>query len=556
MAEKRYAFRIKGTDRRQEYIDAFDHNTEFITQIIGKEVAMFTPNLGFIMLAKQEDMLFSNMRARRIRSMCEITLESPRALREVYYALRNRTRLVKPFKTTKELYKAVLQTIIHTEIACDVERQRFAVGNRPSGSIFYGHHIGTANTPAMSNPDRIVGFTENIARSLRPGEVNDAMMIIHVEKNTMAGRLHTPFNYSKLTNSVITTAGGNYTRGVFALAGRFISSMPMIHCCDADAFGIDMMRTTKVGSMNSRHITLDQAFNPAKYPNMHFAGFYPSIGEYMGLPNDLDHKRPKNSKAVMARINFLKKHQLIDHRDEATWDRNKTYEMEALSECALSSRAVIVDGRETHPPIGLLIYLTEYLRYYSIPCKPQPEADDEKLMEDFRWRAGLKFTSKLEGAIEENNPRDEIWTKTYELLKPMMQKLKTALIEKYKGALKEALDDSDADIIRDKLLLQYEDNPNREKYNLEPVLEEIFHNFEVEVNWKTDELMKKVKETIEEFAKDNDLETETEEIEFRPVDEEDRVLRSFYDVINEEIGAKSEDVAMIQEALVWRLEDN
>jgi len=543
MSTKRFAYRIKGTDRRQEYIEAFDANTEFITQIIsGSSVEFFTPTIGFGLLAETKDMSFNNKRARRIRSIAELTLETPRALREVYYALRNKTRLLQPFTTTVNLYEAVLRSIIDTEIACDVERERFAVGNRPAGSIFYGHHVGSEYIPAMSNPERIVGFTENIARALSPSEVEHAMSIIHVEKNTMAGRLHT-MKFSKLTNSIITTAGGNYTRAVFALAGRFISEMPMLHCCDADAYGNDMLRTTQFGSMNSRHITLDQAFPPSRYPNMHFTGFYPSIGERLGLPNDLDSKRPMNNPHVKKRIEFLKRYDLVDDRDVETWERNKTYEMEALSESAINS-----DGE----PIGVGIYITEYMRHKELYCKPQPTGDAE-LLEEFKSLAKVLFKNMIETAISANSPRDKIFNAAWQALQPLMKKLRDKLYKEYIEKLENALDDSLEDVIRDKLLLQYEDDPYREHYSLYSVVEELFDTFDVTADWKSDELMEKVKEALDEFSKDMELETEDEEIEFAAVDTEEREVRNFYDVVEEELGADPDDCLKIREALEWRL---
>ena len=323
-----YAFRLGGKDRRLEYVKAFDGDRTFITQkISGPDVEHFQPDIGFCLIAQQEPLKFYNadgtpdIRAWRIRNVAELSLGPQLDLREFYYTMRNRPKLAVPFSTTENIYNAVLQSIIHTEIACDVERAAFSVGNRPQGSIFYAHNS------SYGNEEKLIGFTENLARGgISPWEVQNAMSVVHLEKNSAAGRLH-KMKFSALTNSIITTCGGNFTRAVYALAARFAKEKPMVFFCDADAYGNDMLRTLEYGSMNSRHVTLDQAFPPADYPNIYMAGLFPSVAEEMGLPNDIEQKRPLANKHVRDRIEFMQRYDMVDQRDVDTWARDKTYEL-------------------------------------------------------------------------------------------------------------------------------------------------------------------------------------------------------------------------------------
>lgn len=531
----RTIFRIHGSDRRREYIEAFDENLEFITQIIsGSDVEIFHPDYGFLLLKEEEDMHFTNTRARRVRALCQLTLGPQLALREIYYTLRNKPTLVKEFSSTKEIYEAVLQSIMHMEIACDIERHAFTVGNRPTGSVFYGHDY------TYGNLDKLIGFTEDLARRvLSPWDIQHAQSIVHLEKNTAAGRLQR-MGFSKLTNCVLTTAGGNFTRAVYALTERFVNLKPMIFFCDGDAYGNDMLRTLEYGSQNSRHITLDQAFPERRYENICLGGLFPSVAERLGIPNDVSSKRPMSNKYVKQRIEFLKKYDLVDDRDLATWERNKTYELEALS---------TFYANQSGDPVGLGIYLTELMRIKEIPCKPQPDADDAH--EELRDYAHNRLKNVIDDRIRAQSPVAELKDAIDEYFENLIEHYTDGIYKKYKDDLDEALDDTDKETLEKRLLLQYQHEPTKEIYSVFDEVGKLFKKLSVKTDWHGEELVEALKKSLDDFdAEQFEIETDAE---FTPLEDPDEELVPFYDIVEEALGADSNDCKAVEEALRWRL---
>lgn len=532
----RKIFKIRGSDRRREYVQAFDDNLEFITQVVsGPNVETFHPDYGFLLLEEKKDMRFTNTRARRIRALAELSLGPSLALREVYYTLRNKPDLVKEFTSTTEIYEAVLQSIMHMEIACDIERHRFTVGNRPQGSVFYEHDI------SYGNRDKLIGFTEDLARHvLTPWDIMHAQSIIHLEKNTAAGRLQR-MGFSALTNSVLTTAGGNFTRAVYALTERFVNDKPMIFFCDGDAYGNDMLRTLEYGSMNSRHITLDQAFPARRYNNIHLGGLFPSVAERLNLPNDVGSKRPMSNKQVKQRIEFLKRYDLVDDRDIETWERNKTYELEAMS-----TQYTNHEGE----PIGLGIYLLELMRIKEIPCKPQPEP--KAAYRKLKQAAHSHLKSVIRERVEAQSPVSVLKDAVDNYFQKLIDHFAEDVYEKYKDDLDEALDNTDPEILINRLHMQYQESPMRETFGVWEEMPELFKKISVKTDWHGEDLVSSLESALDEFDKEQ-FEIE-HEVEVEPLEDIDEELLPFYDVAEEYLGADPDDCKTIEEALRWRLE--
>ncbi len=532
-------FQIQGTDLRKEYIDAFDAKEPFITQKpSGKDVEFFSQETGFVLLRKDTEVNWNLPRSARARSVAELSLGPSLVLREFYYTLRGKPKLIQPFEGRKGIYGAVLASINNTEILCDIDRAKFTTGNLPKGFVHYGHNWQYAD------PEKPIGFTENLARTvLSDSDITNAQNIVHLEKAAAATRLVTT-GFSKLTNSVLTTTGGNYTRAVYALFKRFHEKKEMTSFCDGDAYGNDMNRSLEYGTMESRHLTPDQAFPERLNPKVHVAGLFPSVCERIGLPNDVEAKRPMDNKEVRKRLEFQERHGTLDERDLATFKRNKTYELEALSSSYTNPKG---------EPIGLPIYLTEFFRIKEIPCKPQPTDNDEELVDRFRRQAKWNFKQDVESALNMDSPeyalKDLIQTKVEEII----DRIKDEIIDEHLDLLMKKADKVMAKQIREKLLHQYQKNPYREIFSLSEVVNELTDKLNITVEWEPKELMKKVEDALEDYVYDREGDIYTDEIEFQDLPEPEEELRPFYDIVEEAIGAKPEDCEKVREALEWRL---
>jgi DNA topoisomerase VI subunit A len=530
---KRKIFNIRGTDRREEYIQAFDNDLPFVAQVAsGPNVEYFHRNYGFLLLTDRKLMSYTNTRAKRIWAVSKLSQGSTLALREFYYSLRSKPELVKMFETTKNIYEAVLQSIMHTEIVCDIDRHEFTVGNKPQGSIFYGHN------PSYGDRTKLVGFTEDLARHyLNPYEITNAQSIIHLEKNTAAGRLQT-MGFSKLTNSVLTTAGGNFTRAVYAMTKRFVNDKPMIFFTDGDPFGQDMLRTLEYGSMNSRHITMDQAFPENRHSNIHVVGLFPSVGERINLPNDVQSKRPMSSKPVRDRIDFLRNHELANEKDISTWERNKTYELEALSTHYES---------DAGDPIGLGAYLLEAMRLKGVPLKPAAtDKDADEILEIFP----RMVRGKIKNQVEASTPVWEMKQKIDELFNKLIEDITQEVYDEYEDRIKEVVELSDKDDIKDQLDSQYRKHPRIEKYDIYDVIWSMIDKVKVTVDWKPKEVIEAVADAIGEFDSDRvEYEHDVKLSEAAAINGE---LENMYDVVARELGIDSRHSETLREALEWR----
>jgi len=520
-------FRIHGTDKRKEFVKSTLIEAQ---QIRGKKVEYFSPETGFILLEKVMPINYTKKVIQRAKSAAKLSLGTPLSLREFYYTLRVTPSLVKAFKGANPdaIYPMVLRAISDVEILCDIGREYFTVGNLSKGFIYYFH------SEKFSDKDRMIAFTENIARSaLADEELEACENIIVIEKNAAATRL-VDLGMSELTNSVIVTVGGNFNRAIWALTDRFKDSKNIIYFCDADAYGVDMLRTIAVGTMNSRHLPFK--FPPEKNSGIYLAGLYPSVGESLGLPNDVQQKRPLANPYVQRRISFLLSHGLLNQQDYDTWMRDKTYELESLSTAYKS--------RKNGKPIGLAIHLIEYMRLFGIPVKP-PLPPDDKLEKDFREAAYEELKTEIDNQF---NYPDVVWTLYYHF-----EKVKKDLIEEIFEDLKpeydEALDDVTAQEIKYHIYKQFEADPNRATYDLKAIAHKLKVKFNISVDWiadllteKVDDALKEYKEEVVEFVKD---------VIFAPIHNESTLIDA-YDLILQKLGADPEDCRKVREALEKR----
>lgn len=531
---------LTGRDTRRDFLANVAAGDQFLTQkATGKTVEEFNPHDGFHLLRERSLLDPESLRAMRVASVAELSLGPSRELREFYYTLRGIPHLVEPFKTAAAIYKEVLTSINYMEIYCDVDRASFTSGNIPKGFIHYGHNwtYGQADTP--------IGFTENQARgALRTYEVDSALSIVHMEKQAAATRLVT-MGYSKVTNSVITTTGGNFTRGVYELTRRFHDKKNMVFFTDGDAFGQDMQRARQVGTMASRHLTPQNAFKES-LPGIHNAGLFPSVCEMVGVPNDVDKKRPMTNPYVRKRVEFLERYGLADDRDLQTWNRDMTYELEGMSAHFTSTK----DGA----PVGLGIYLLEFKRLLGLPLKEFPDDDDDTLVDEFADLVKDDFRNDVQMAAEGDSPTSALANMIENKINAVTGRIQKEVHDKYIDDLSDMAESTDAALIRDHAALQYEDNPEREKYSIRDIAQGIVKKVDIEVKWNPEELMKVVEDALDKYVAGLGDDLYEEEVEFEELDDDIREPRDFYDVAEEYIGARPEDCEELRGALKWRLD--
>ncbi len=270
---------------------------------------------------------------------------------------------------------------------------------------------------------------------------------------------------------------------------------------------------------------------------------FESIREFLRA-NDIEGKRPMDNEAVRKRLEFQERHNTLDERDLATFKRNKTYELEALSSSYTNPKG---------EPIGLPIYLTEFFRIKELPCKPQPTEDDAKILRMFRRRVENKFKEDVKFALNNDSPEYDLKGIIEDKIKEIIDRMAEEIIDKHMDTLMEKAEEVTADQIRDKLLYQYQVNPYREIFSLGEVVEELTKEFEIVVEWEPDELKKKVEDTLEDYVYDREGDIYTDEIEFQDLPDLEEELIPFYDVVEKAIGADPEDCQKIREALEWRL---
>jgi len=519
-------FKIENTDKRQKFIDGSLTSSQ---KMSGKDVEYYSPSTGFTLLEKQAQIRYNRISVQRALSAAKLSLEVPLELREFYYTLGARPDLVKPYEDCQAdaIYPEVLRAIKNVEILCDIGRETFCIGNLSKGFIFYTHseHYG--------DKDRRVAFTERIARSvITDEELEGCQNIIVLEKNAAATRL-VDLNFSELSNSVIVTVGGNFNRAIWELTKRFNGKKNILFLADGDVYGVDMLRTIQAGTESSRH--LDYKFPPVNNPGIYLTGLFPSVGEDLNLPNDKEQKRPSQRPATRKRIAFLERYGLVDERDVATWlEADKTYELESLSTHYRNNE---------NKPVGLAIYLTEYMRLHNIPAKP-PLPPDEELEEQFRKEAKEELKMEIEEKIK--YPKS-FWTLYYKLNDEQAD-LKERIFDHLLPAYEEALDKVTAKEIKYHIYKQFERDPSRATYDLKEIAHKLKKRFNIIIEWA----MEKLEEAIDELLADweeRDFETD---VKFEPIHNEERKEFNEYDLILQRLGANMEDAEEIRGALKKR----
>lgn len=543
-------FRITNQDKRRELIQAVDNDEAFFTQKIEKP--QFHPSVGFYVPAVSDYINPNKLYLQRAAACAKLSLKTQLSLREFYYMLRGMPDLAQHFTSSSNIYQTVLKSISTLEVLADYDRAHYTVGDFPKGLIHYGH-----DTQKYGSLEEPIGFTENIAsRVLRKEIVQFSPNIIHLEKTSAAVRL-IKMGFSKYTNSLISTTSGNFTRAVYKLIARFKDSKNIMIFTDGDAYGQDMLRSVQFGTQSSAHLTPDQAFPPEANPNVHFAGLFPSVAERLGLENDMDQKLPMNNPAVRARIDFIKRYNLLDERDIEVWEDNKTYELEAMSGAYIN---------EDNDPIGLGIYLIEFMRLKGIPCKITPTEDDYTLSYEFKNKSLTELYSQVYDVVDktvnenENIDLENTKKQLQSVIQPIegfVSQLKDKIYDELENQVKEHVDEQDPENIRNHLNQQYVDNPKREIFNIREVAEKLFNDLSVEIIAPK---LKEIHDKIQKFCEETSKEVEeavakwTHEADLELVDlEEIEEPQNQYDVVLEEIGADLDDAEKVREALRWRL---
>jgi hypothetical protein len=532
-------FRIKGTDKRNSFVKKLLAKTQ---KIAGKDVEYFSDETGFVLLQKEAPIKYDNLVIQRALSAAMLSQKAPRELREFYYTLRTTPKLVKPFAGSPDnIYPMTLDAINNLEILCDIYRDTFTMGNLSKGFIYYYH------SPVFGHKERKVAFTEVIARTIMDPtkevdyfghsewECNDCENIIVVEKNAAANRL-VELGISEFTNSIIVTVGGNFSRAIWELTDRFKDKKNIVFLADADAYGVDMLRTIQVGTESSRH--LPYKFNPKKYDKIYLAGFYPSVGETLGLPNDVEQKRPLQNPYVKQRINFLMAHGLLNPQDYQTWANDKTYELESLSAGF---------ENEKGEPIGLGIYLVEYMRLFGIPVKP-PMPPDDKLKEEFDKAAIEELTEEIFNELS----YPAIYWKMDKMFREKKEELKQVILEDLLPRYKECLKEVTAKEIKYHIWKQFEEDPKRASYDLKAIAHKLKTKFNIDIDWDTIEYETKCDEWLNNWEGPGF----TTDVEFEPIHNESNYEPNGYDLIEKRIGAKDEDIEKVRKALLLRFKED
>lgn len=531
-------FRIGGTDKRRELIAAHKReDVSFEIQMVsGQSVEYFSKSTGFVLLNKKKKTYLDLSYMQKAVSCAMLSMGVPLELREFYYTLRSHPELAGPWGAMepKGIYASVLRAINDLEIICDVGREKFTIGHLSKGFIFDAHSYSYANKVKR------IAFSEYLARHLNeePWEIETTQNIIIVEKNSAASRL-VDLGFSELTNSMIVTVGGNFNRAVWELTKGMKDKKNLLFICDGDAFGDDMLRTIAVGTMNSRH--LDYKFPPNKNPNIHLVGLWPSVGERIGLPNDVEQKRPMNNPHTKKRVEFLKRYDLVDPRDIATWERNQTFELEALSTAYLSTT--------TRKPIGMAIMLIEYMRIKNIPIKV-PIPDDIK--EQFDQAAHDELKSEIEEGLEIGSPKERLLEMVAEYIDGLTSEAATKIYNERVGALEKCLEEVTEKEIIFHINQQFIQDPNRSSYDLRAIAHKLKTPCEINMDWDSEGFVGEIRDNLVEYTEQLSRDEGWEyKIEFTPIHNETH-LDDVYDIALNKLGAKPEDCAVIREALEWR----
>jgi len=518
-------------------MDAVKNNITYLgQQTSGNEVEFFSPETGFILLKRETEHDPWKAYVQRAAKCAELSLGAKLELREFYYTMLQTPHLIEPFTNLKPetIYGAILDSINDMEILADIDRDDFTMGNLSRGFIFDAHSW------SYYNKEKKVGFTETIARTLERYELEATQNVLVIEKNAAATRL-VELGISELTNSMIVTVGGNFNRAIWALTERMKNHKNLLFMCDADVYGDDMLRTIEFGTMNSRHLPFK--FPPTTWKNIYLTGLFPSIGERLGFPNDIEQRRPLSNPYAQKRLEFLERYNLMDQVDIETWRRNKTYELEALSTAFKNEKG---------EPVGLGIYVIEFMRIHNIPIKP-PLPPDEELKRLFDEQAREELRVEIETEVTSQSPKEQLISLVQKFMDEKIRELIDEIYERFIDDLEECLESVGPKEIKFQINKQYQENPKRRSYDLKELAHKLKTVFDVTVNWNAEEIVKIVEGALEDYIRQLSEAGKLwdADVEFTPLENEEE-QKDVYDMALEEIGADPEDAKKVREALTWR----
>ena len=542
-------FEITNTDKRKEFVEAFESRKPFISQRPGW--IKFNDEYGFYLMKKDIEIDFEEKQIQRAYAIAKLSLEVPRlGLRELYYVLRQNPELVKYFDIRAEdLYKEIVDRINTLEILADVDRIKFTISTSSKGYIFYPFGY------SFDDKRRRVAFTEELAvETIRKSDLPEIQSAIIIEKEAATNRL-IEMGFPELTNSAVITVGGTFNRAVFRFTQRFAKEFPIIFFADGDVAGSKMLSLVSFGSKRSGHLSLR-----SRDSNIHIAGLFPFVGHKINLPNDVEEKRPLQNAWARSMMRHLKRFGLVDDKDLNVWEKDYTCELEALSTAFVSEKLKDEQGRPQ--PIGLGIYLTEYMRLMKIPPKPLPK-DDVK--DDFEWYVKDKIQRKLKPSIDKTfiiEAIRRIEDELESLIDEYQERVADEEFDKHKDEIEEFLDKTDVELIKKHLIAQYCRNMRKRIYNVFNVADKVIKKCKTEVRFDDDlfeeirrdieeaieELIAKIKPKIEKLLENAIVESELELKELGDVK-----VCDLYDKILEELGAKPEDAEKVREALKLRI---
>lgn len=532
-------FEVRDTDRRRELLAAYESDDyEFIGQKPGgSDVEYFSPDTGFVLRRMLVSLDLSKSFMKRVKAVSTLSLGPKLELREFYYTLRQHPELVEAFDVAPEsIYASVLNSINITEIVCDIDRDKFTIGNLSKGFIF------DPNSWNFNKPDKKVGFTENIARDyMLEYELQGTQNIIVVEKMAAANRL-VEMGLPALTNSCIVTTGGNFNRAIWSLVARFVGSKNIIFMVDADVYGDDMLRGIEFGTMNSCH--LPYKFPPHRYPNIHLAGLWPSIAEELELPNDVEDKRPLNNPFAKKRLEFLERYNLIDQRDLDTWNRNKTYELEALSTSFTN---------EKQEPIGMGIYILEYMRRKNLPIK-RPLPPDDQLKKDFDEAAWTEFRFEIEEAVQAQTPKQALINSIDAMLSAKEEEVTNEILEHYTPDYEACLKKVTAKEIKYHIYKQFQEDPTRKEYDLRAIAHKLKKEFNIKINMPETEVKEEIEGALQDYIDRLGDQLWSANVVLEAIRNQEVLDQNLYDLALKKLGADPEDVAKIRSAIESRFE--
>ncbi|MEM4534978.1 MAG: hypothetical protein QW764_02920 [Desulfurococcaceae archaeon] len=545
-------FEITNRDLREEFIRAVENGEHFIAQKpSGSDVELFDENYGFYLAKKIVPIRTDQKQILRAYAVAKLSTQMPKlGLREFYYILRQKPELVKYFDVRPEmLYGSILDHINLVEIIADVDRAVFTVSTNSKGYIFYPFSRN------YGDPNRKVAFSEELVlETLREDDLRNCMCVITVEKEAAASRLIS-LGIPKLMNAAIVTVGGTFNRAVFRFTSKYADKFPFIFFTDGDVYGAKMQTLITMGSEASRHLDLR-----TRNSNIYLAGLYPSVGAALGLPNDVEEKRLSSNAEARKMFEHLMKFGLVDEEDLKTWMSDLTYELEALSPFAFSTK--LKDEKGNPMPIGLAIYLTEFIRLKKIPPKPLPKDD---VIDDFQEELKCTVRRKLYPRIDKRFLDEAIMMIENELtriIENFQNEIRDAEFEKHLPEIEKFIEETDVGVLKKHLINQYCKSMEREIYDVGEVVDEVITEARTTVTFDEklfaeirEDITKAIKELVEKVKPKIQQLLEKAQVESRVQLEklEDIEVCDLYDKILEEIGAKPSDAQKIREALARRL---